>query len=316
MKQANQTVKTMDRRVYLIDASVYIFRAWFSLPDSMTDSVGRPINALTGFSDMLARLIRARSPRRIAVAFDESLTSSFRNRIDPAYKANRESAPEELKHQFRMARQLCDAVGLYNLACEEFEADDYIGTLVHIARAHDTPAIIVSPDKDLAQLLGPEDAIWDFAKDDWLDDAAITAKFGVSPEQMLDYQALVGDTVDNIPGIAGIGPKAAVALLSAFGSLDAIYADLDAVLSLPVRGARRLHRLLDEQRDVAERSRELARIVTSIPLDDAWAQLQWHRPTASDATDALTDTGLGRGAMTRLLEACQPNLNPLSGSSP
>ena len=106
MKQANMTVETMDRRVYLIDASVYIFRAWFSLPDSMTDAVGRPINALTGFSDMLSRLIRERGPRQIAVAFDESLTSSFRNRIDPNYKANRESAPEELKPQFRMARQL------------------------------------------------------------------------------------------------------------------------------------------------------------------------------------------------------------------
>ena len=93
MKQANQTVESMDRRVYLIDASVYIFRAWFSLPDSMTDASGRPINALTGFADMLARLIRSQSPTHIAVAFDESLTSSFRNRIDPAYKANRESAP-------------------------------------------------------------------------------------------------------------------------------------------------------------------------------------------------------------------------------
>lgn len=303
MKQANQTVESMDRRVYLIDASVYIFRAWFSLPDSMTDASGRPINALTGFADMLARLIRSQSPTHIAVAFDESLTSSFRNRIDPAYKANRESAPEELKHQFRMARQVCDAIGLYNLACEEYEADDYIGTLLHVARGLGLPGVIVSPDKDLAQLLGHDDVIWDFAKNDWLDAPAITEKFGVTPAQMLDYQALVGDTVDNIPGIAGIGPKAAVALLTHFGSLDAIYADLDQVLDLPVRGAKRLRRLLEEQREAAERSRQLARIVTTIPLEDAASQLVWQRPTPA-VSPALLATGLGTGATERLLSAC------------
>ncbi len=303
MKQANQTVESMDRRVYLIDASVYIFRAWFSLPDSMTDASGRPINALTGFADMLARLIRSQSPTHIAVAFDESLTSSFRNRIDPAYKANRESAPEELKHQFRMARQVCDAIGLYNLACEEYEADDYIGTLLHVARGLGLPGVIVSPDKDLAQLLDHDDVIWDFAKNDWLDASAITEKFGVTPAQMLDYQALVGDTVDNIPGIAGIGPKAAVALLMHFGSLDAIYADLDQVLDLPVRGAKRLRRLLEEQREAAERSRQLARIVTTIPLEDAASQLVWQRPTPA-VSPALLATGLGTGATERLLSAC------------
>ncbi|MBV61342.1 MAG: hypothetical protein CMH65_08585 [Nevskiales bacterium] len=303
MKQANQTVESMDRRVYLIDASVYIFRAWFSLPDSMTDASGRPINALTGFADMLARLIRSQSPTHIAVAFDESLTSSFRNRIDPAYKANRESAPEELKHQFRMARQVCDAIGLYNLACEEYEADDYIGTLLHVARGLGLPGVIVSPDKDLAQLLDHDDVIWDFAKNDWLDAPAITEKFGVTPAQMLDYQALVGDTVDNIPGIAGIGPKAAVALLTHFGSLDAIYADLDQVLDLPVRGAKRLRRLLEEQREAAERSRQLARIVTTIPLEDAASQLVWQRPTPA-VSPALLATGLGTGATERLLSAC------------
>lgn len=303
MKQANQTVESMDRRVYLIDASVYIFRAWFSLPDSMTDASGRPINALTGFADMLARLIRSQSPTHIAVAFDESLTSSFRNRIDPAYKANRESAPEELKHQFRMARQVCDAIGLYNLACEEYEADDYIGTLLHVARGQGLPGVIVSPDKDLAQLLDHDDVIWDFAKNDWLDAPAITEKFGVTPAQMLDYQALVGDTVDNIPGIAGIGPKAAVALLTHFGSLDAIYADLDQVLDLPVRGAKRLRRLLEEQREAAERSRQLARIVTTIPLEDAASQLVWQRPTPA-VSPALLATGLGTGATERLLSAC------------
>ncbi len=117
-------------------------------------------------------------------------------------------------------------------------------------------------------------------------------------------QALVGDTVDNIPGIAGVGPKAAIALLTRFGSLDGIYADLDAVLAMPVRGAKRLRKLLDEQRDAAERSRKLARIVTDIPLECAVERLQWPGCPPADADSLLRETGLGTGAISRLLDAC------------
>lgn len=269
----------------------------------MTDDAGRPINAVTGFADMLAGLLRRVHPDHIAVAFDESLTSSFRNTIDPAYKANREEAPEELKHQFATCRAVCEALGLYHMACKTYEADDYIATWLTIAREHGLPSVIVSRDKDLAQLLGDDDWLWDYAANAWLNADAVTAKFGVPPTAMLDYQALVGDTVDNIPGVAGVGPKAAVALLTHFGSLDAIYADLDAVAGLPVRGAARLQRLLTEHRETAERSRELARMVTDLDVPDAWDRLAWRRPQADAMAAELDLTGLGAGARRRLTEA-------------
>ena len=287
--------------VYLIDASVYVFRGWFALPASMTDADGQPINALHGFADFLARLIGQVQPRHIAVAFDESLTSSFRNTIDPNYKANRESAPPELKAQFARCRALCDALGLWHLASEQFEADDYIATLTRLAQADGQSVVIVSRDKDLLQLLGPNDSLWDFAADQHMRVEDVPDKFGVRADQMLDYQALVGDAVDNIPGIAGIGPKAAVALLNHFGTLDAIYADLESVLALPVRGAKRLHRLLGEQRDAAYRSRELARLRDDLELPDGGTA--WQSPAVESVINAVLATGLGSAATQRLAAA-------------
>lgn len=300
---APTTNKKSGDAVYLIDASVYVFRGWFALPASMTDANGQAINALHGFADFLAGLITQAQPRRIAVAFDESLTSSFRNDIDPNYKANREPAPPELKAQFKRCRAVCDALGLWHMASAEFEADDYIATLAAQCTARGERVVIVSRDKDLAQLLGACDSLWDFAADQHMGLDGVVDKFGVRADQMLDYQALVGDTVDNIPGIAGIGPKAAVALLSEFGTLDAVYADLDTVLTLPVRGAKRLHRLLVEQRDAAMRSRELARLRADAPLPEG--QLQWMPPTAAATETALLATGLGSGVTQRLLAALE-----------
>ena len=287
-----------DQRVYLIDASVYIFRGWFALPASMTDDSGQPINALHGFADFLARLIAQVRPAHIAVAFDESLTNSFRNQIDPAYKANRESAPDELKAQFARCRELCAALGLWQLASPEFEADDFIATLTAQAHAEGRPVCIVSRDKDLAQLLQAGDTLWDFAADQHMDPDGVVAKFGVRADQMLDYQALVGDAVDNIPGIAGIGPKAAVALLAAHDTLDAVYAHLDEVAALPVRGAKRLQTLLREHRDDALRSRELARLRGDVPLP---AGTTTWTPGVDEA--AIRATGLGSAATRRLLDA-------------
>lgn len=300
MKQKSPTV-------YLIDASVYVFRGWFALPASMTDDDGQPINALHGFADFLGRLISQVQPTRIAVAFDESLTSSFRNQIDPNYKANRESAPPELKAQFVRCRALCEALGLWHMASEEFEADDYIATLARQAQANGQPVVIVSRDKDLVQLLSPKDSLWDFAADQHLRVDDVPARFGVRAEQMLDYQALVGDAVDNIPGIAGIGPKAAVALLDAFETLDGIYARIDDVPGLPVRGAKRLHRLLCEQRDAAERSRELARLRTDVPLPGG--TLNWQPTGRAGLDNAIRATGLGKAASARLT-ACVANMAP------
>lgn len=255
-----------DSAVYLIDASVYIFRGYFALPSSITDRAGRPANAVHGFADFLCGFMSGTRPREVAVCFDESLTSSFRNDLYPDYKANREPAPEDLKYQFQVCRAMVEALGLVGLASDRYEADDLIATLAARAQAKGQPVVILSRDKDLAQLLQSQDRMWDYAGDQWLDAAAVASKFGVGPDQMLDYQALVGDAVDNIPGIRGIGPKAAAALLAHFGSLDDIYKGIEAVPGLPVRGAKRLHALLAEGREMAYLSRELARMITDAPL--------------------------------------------------
>lgn len=269
-----ENLSAQDTAVYLIDASVYIFRGYFALPDSITDGAGRPVNAVHGFADFLCAFLAERQPRQLAVAFDESLSSSFRNELYPDYKANREPAPADLKYQFQVCRALVQALGLTGLGSERYEADDLIATLAARAQAQGQPVVILSRDKDLAQLLQPQDRMWDYASDVWMDAAAVAAKFGVGPEQMLDYQALVGDSVDNIPGIKGIGPKAAVALLQAFGSLEAVFERLHEVPELPLRGARRLQTLLSEGQDMAFLSRDLCRMVTDIELPASATQLE------------------------------------------
>ena len=252
--------------VYLVDASVYVFRAWFSLPPDMRDGDGNPTHALFGFARFLGDLIERRRPEYLAVAFDESLDGGFRQELFPAYKANREPAPAELKRQFALCREYCRHLGVAEFAHARFEADDLIGTLAARARAAGLRVTVVSRDKDLSQLLGPGDVYWDYsdANEYRYDDLA--GRFGVAPPRMADYLALTGDSVDNIPGVPGVGPKTAAALLNAFDSLEAIYANLPATATLPVRGAPRLPERLAAHRDTAFRARALTRICCEVPV--------------------------------------------------
>ncbi len=290
-----------DTAVYLIDASVYIFRGYFALPASITDEQGRPVNAVHGFADFLCRFLTGTRPNQLAVAFDESLTSSFRNELYPAYKANREPAPADLKYQFQVCRAMVEALGLVGLGSDRYEADDLIATLAPRAQAQGQPVVILSRDKDLAQLLAPQDRMWDFAGDVWMDAEAVAAKFGVGPTQMLDYQALVGDAVDNIPGIKGIGPKAAVTLLEAFGDLESIFERLEEVPALPLRGAKRLYSLLMEGREMAFMSRELCRMVKDVDMPAHADELSVPAFSGS-RIEAFCDTwALGQRLRSRLL---------------
>ncbi len=294
-----------DNAVYLIDASVYIFRGYFALPATITDGQGRPANAVHGFADFLCGFLGGTRPAQLAVTFDESLTSSFRNEMYPDYKANREPAPDDLKYQFQVCRAMVDALGIVGLGSDRYEADDLIATLAARAQSQKQPVVILSRDKDLAQLLQPQDRMWDYAGDVWMDAEAVAVKFGVGPEQMLDYQALVGDAVDNIPGIKGIGPKAAVALLEAFGTLEAIFERREEVLDLEVRGAKRLHALLGEGRDMAHLSRELARMVIDVPLPDLADNLSVPTPSAARVEAFCDEWALGGILRGRLLRLCE-----------
>jgi len=250
--------------VYLVDASVYIFRAWFSMPGEFVNLRGEPTNAVYGFVGFLCSLLEQTGTRHLAVAFDESLTTSYRNEIYPLYKANRDPAPDDLKRQFSWARSAAEAMGLQCFADSRYEADDVIGTLAEYWRAKGHPICVVTSDKDLAQLVGENDHWWDFSRNQKLNAKQLTEKFGVLPEQMADYLALTGDAVDNIPGVPGVGPKSASALLGHFGDLDQIYHRLDEVQHLGIRGALSLQKKLAEHREAAELARKLTVIETAV----------------------------------------------------
>lgn len=282
--------------VYLIDASVYVFRAYFAVPDHITDPAGNPVNAVYGFARFLAEVLKELEPKYLAVAFDESLTTSFRNDIFPEYKANRETPPEDIKVQFGHCRALCGALGLYHVASPAFEADDLIGTLTHLARGWDLPVTIISRDKDLAQLIRSDDIYLEFASRNRMDYQGVADKFGVLPERMGDWLALTGDSVDNIPGVPGVGPKTASALLSHYASVDALYANLDAVAELPIRGAAKLPQKLRDHRDTVALARRLTHIKCDVPMDIELATLVRRPPTAE--LDGLFDE-LGFGDQLR-----------------
>jgi 5'-3' exonuclease len=253
--------------VYLIDASVYIFRAWYSMPPDMQDGDGNPTHALYGFARFLADLIEKRKPEYMAVAFDEALgATGHRQRLYPAYKANREPAPVELKRQFALCREYCRHLGVAEFASHEYEADDLIGTLAARMRNDGYRVTVVSRDKDLAQLLVDGDIYWDYSDSMEYRYAQIPERFGVRPARIADYLALMGDSVDNIPGVPGVGQKTAAALMGAFESLDAIYADVNAVTALPVRGASKLAEKLNQHREAAYLAQSLTRIVCDAPM--------------------------------------------------
>ncbi len=274
--------------VYLVDASFFVFRAYHSMPQHMADVDGRPVNAVYGFARFLQDLLERTRAERIAVAFDESLTSSFRNRLYPAYKAHRELPPAELKEQFARCRDLCRRLGVAEFGSAEYEADDIIGTLATRMRAAGFRTTIVTRDKDLAQLIRDGDEFWDYMAEERYGYPEIAPRFGVRPERIADYLALTGDAVDNVPGVPGVGKKTAAVLLEHFASLDELYAGLERVPALPVRGAAGIAERLREHRATAYLARELTRIACDMPLVATPATLL-RRPPELDALHAFYD---------------------------
>jgi 5'-3' exonuclease len=282
--------------VHLVDASVYVFRAYFSQAPEFTDVDGDPVHAVFGFLGFLLGMLEQAKPSHVGIAYDVSLTTSFRNRIYPAYKANRELPPADLDKQFGYCRELTAALGLAGLAHDEFEADDLIGSVLHRARGEGYRGVIVTSDKDLSQLITAEDRIWDFARKERYGVDGVVARMGVRPEQIADYLALCGDAVDNIPGVAGIGPKTAAALLAHFETLDALLARLDEVPFLSLRGAASTAKKLREQQEMARLCRQLTAIALDAPVP-AIDALAVQRPDAAKL-EALLDR-LKFGPLTR-----------------
>ena len=280
--------------VYLVDASIYIFRAWFSVPDSMRGENGLPVNAVYGFCRFLTELVERTNAKHIAVAFDESLTKSFRNEIYPPYKMNRELPPEDLVQQFKLCRRVAEAAGLYCVSSDRYEADDLIATLSHSMREQEFTNAIVRGDKDLAQLLRGDDFWWDFARDRRLDSSGVREKFGVPPEIIQDYLGLCGDAVDNIPGVPGVGPKTAVALLQEFESMESIYENLSAVTNMNIRGAKNLPAKLAEHKEQALLSKQLATVAYDAPIE-SHANVLMRRSAEINSLREISDIMAGRG---------------------
>jgi 5'-3' exonuclease len=264
--------------LYLVDASYFVFRAYYSMPPSMADADGNATHALYGFARFLGDLIEEVRPAHIAIAFDESLESSFRNRIYPAYKANREPAPADLKRQFELCRELCGYLGLAGFSSDEYEADDIIGTLAVRMRGRGLRSTLVTRDKDLSQLVRDGDVYWDYAAREQYHYHDMEERFGVVPERMADYLALTGDSVDNIAGVPGIGPKTAAVIFKEFESLEQVYANLDRLPALKVRGAAVLADKLREHREVAFLARRLTTIACDMPIVAGVADLERRAP--------------------------------------
>lgn len=283
--------------IVLVDASVYVFRAYHSMLPDMRDGDGHSMHAVFGFARFLGDLIERLRPAYMAVAFDERCAQSYRSRLYPPYKANREPAPAALVLQVERCRELCRHLGIAAFVDTEYEADDLIGTLAALMRAAGVRCAFITGDKDLAQLMRDGDLLWDFGARAPRGYQDIERHFGAAPERFADYLALTGDGIDNIPGVPGIGRRTAGALMRAFGSLDELYADLSAVATLPLRGAATLAERLAAHRESVFLARSLTRIACDLSLG-VDAQALRRRPPDMRALAALYDR-LGFGPFLR-----------------
>lgn len=256
--------------VWLIDASIYVFRPWFVRGYIPLDREGNPANAVLGFLRFVYNLLHTEQPQRIGFAFDTSLHSCKRKEIHPGYKANRASAPDELKYQFQLCRDFLDALGIVQAASHHFEADDIVGTWVQQQHAEGNACMIISGDKDLAQLVGENDIWWDYGKRKPLPPGGVKNEFGVWPQQIPDQLALAGDVADNIPGIPGIGMATAAKLLQKFQTTEILLSRIPEIGQMKTRGAKRLQALVEEHQATVRLARQLTGIhceVPNIPVD-------------------------------------------------
>lgn len=270
----------MSRTLVLVDGSSYLFRAFHALP-LLTNSDGRYTNAIKGVISMIKRLQKDYPDAQLVVVFDAK-GKTFRNDIYADYKAHRPPMPDELREQIEPIHNIIRAMGLPLLIIDGVEADDVIGTLAAQAEASNSKVIVSTGDKDMAQLVDEHVSLINTMTNTFMDIDGVKEKFGVPPEHIIDYLALMGDKVDNIPGVPKVGEKTAVGLVAGLGSLEDIYANLDQVKTLSFRGAKTLAPKLEEHKEQAFLSKTLATIKCDVELEQPLGELQ--------STDANTDT--------------------------
>jgi len=249
-------VVNMKKKLYLVDVSSMFFRAFYAVRP-LSNSKGLPTNAIYGFLSMSLRLLKESKPDYLVYCYDRP-EPSFRKEIDPNYKANRGETPEDLIPQIPYIKMLTDLLGIHGVELKGFEADDLIGSLTRFGLENQCEVIIVSGDKDFAQLIEPDVKMYDTMKSRVFDVDKVREKWGVAPEQFIDYLAICGDSSDNIPGIRGIGPKGAAKLLGQFQTLDGVYENLDLIKSASVV------KKLNESKENAYMSQKLVTIVQDI----------------------------------------------------
>ncbi len=260
--------------LYLVDGSGYIFRAFFALPQ-LNNSRGQPTNAIYGFTRMLVKLLKDAHPTHIAIVFD-SPKKTFRDDLFTDYKANRPSAPSDLQVQIPYIHRVVEAFRIKSLMLDGYEADDVIGTLAMRAARQKFNVVIVTADKDFMQLVAPNLTLWDTMRDKRTGAREVRERFGVEPKALIDVMALMGDAIDNVKGIPGVGEKTASALIREFGSLDRLLANpgqLEQTAS--IRGAKKLAGVIAEHRDAAILARKLVSIDTEVPVEVDIANLTY-----------------------------------------
>ena len=292
----------------LVDGSGYIFRGYFAIRP-MTASDGTPVNAVFGYSSMILSLLADFEPKQIVVAFDTKGTG-FRHDIYPEYKANRPPAPDDLVPQFELIREATDVFGLHRVEAAGWEADDLIATAATKAVANGQDVVIVSADKDLMQLIRPGVRMLDPMKRRWIDEEVVREKFGCRPDQVIEVQALAGDSSDNIPGVHGIGVKTAALLLEEYGTLEGILEAANATddKGKPLIKQNKRRERLQEHADLARISLELVRLRDDGPLDYDPEQFQWDGLDPNQVSPFFDRCGFRRLQRHRLLNSARESL--------
>ncbi|KGA32682.1 DNA polymerase I [Pectobacterium brasiliense] len=255
----------------LVDGSSYLYRAYHAFPP-LTNSAGEATGAMYGVLNMLRSLLLQYQPSHVAVVFDAK-GKTFRDELFENYKAHRPPMPEDLREQIEPLHQMVKAMGLPLLAVSGVEADDVIGTLAVQAEKAGKPVLISTGDKDMAQLVTPSVTLINTMNNSILGPQEVCDKYGIPPELIIDFLALMGDASDNIPGVPGVGEKTAQALLQGLGGLDSLYANLDKIAELSFRGAKTMAPKLEQHKDVAYLSYQLATIKTDVELELSCDQL-------------------------------------------
>ena len=273
----------MSRTLVLVDGSSYLFRAFHALP-LLTNSNGLHTNAVKGVISMIKRLQKDYADAQLVVVFDAK-GKTFRNDIYADYKAHRPPMPDELREQIEPIHNIIRAMGLPLLIIDGVEADDVIGTLASQAEANQCKVVISTGDKDMAQLVDEYVSLINTMTNTFMDVEGVKEKFGVPPEHIVDYLALMGDKVDNIPGVPKVGEKTAVGLVAGLGSLEDIYAKLDEVKTLSFRGAKTLAPKLEQHKDQAFLSKTLATIKRDVELEASLGELTSTEPDQETLLD-------------------------------